>query len=83
MNNKTIVTEKRGLLTVSNVSKFGLGATLSAGLLANAHALDPAAVTAATKGNTSAESIDIAALFVLGIVMVIFSAKKIIGFFSR
>ena len=65
MNNKTIVTEKRGLVTVSNVSKFGLGATLSAGLLANAHALDPADVTAATTGNTSADSIDTAALLSL------------------
>lgn len=83
MNNKTTVTEKRGLVTLSNVSKFGLGATLSAGLLANAHALAPADVTAATTGNTSSDAIDIAALFVLSIVIVIFSAKKVIGFFSR
>ena len=83
MNNKTIVTEKRGLVTLSNVSKFGLGATLSVGVLANAHALAPAAVTAATTGNTSSESINVAAVFVLSIVIVIFSAKKVIGFFSR
>ena len=83
MNNKTIVTEKRGLVTVSNVSKFGLGATLSAGLLANAHALSPSDITTATTGSNATQSIDAGALFILGVVVVIFSAKKVIGFFSR
>lgn len=83
MEQQLLVTEKRGVLNLQNVSKYGLGATLGAGLVANAHALDPAAVTSATTGSGASGSIDAAALWILGIVVVIFAARKVIGFFSR
>ena len=83
MEKQVLVTEKRGVLNLQTVSKYGLGATLGAGLVANAHALDPAAVTSATSGSNASGSIDAAALWILGIVVVIFAARKVIGFFSR
>ena len=67
--------------TTLNVSKYGLGATVVGGLMAsNAHALD---VGTALTDNTASANIDTAALWILGIVVTIFAARKVIGFFSR
>lgn len=63
-----------------NVTKYGLGATASALLVSNAHALD---VDTALTGNTASSNIDTAAIWILGIAVTIFAARKVIGFFSR
>lgn len=74
-------TEQKKPTTLKNVSKYGLGATVVGGLMAsNAHALD---VSTALTDNTASANIDTAALWILGIVVTIFAARKVIGFFSR
>jgi hypothetical protein len=76
-----VTKEKNGVVTRHNVSKFGLGAVASAALLAsNANALD---VDAALTGNTAGANIDTAAIWILGIAVTIYAARKVIGFFSR
>lgn len=49
-------------------------------LFSQAHALD---VSAALAGNDASSNIDTAAVWILGIAVTIFAARKIIGFFSR
>lgn len=78
-----IVNEKRGVVSLQNVSKYGLGATLSTALISNAHALTAADITTATTGSDATPLIEAAALFILGIVVVIWSSRKVIGFFSK
>lgn len=70
--------------TLKNISTYGLGATLSTALItSNAFALDPADVATATSGSNAGDTVDAGALWILGIVVTIFAAKKVIGFFSR
>lgn len=64
-----------------NIGTYGLGAVASTALMSsNANALD---VSTALTGNDAETNIETAALFILGIAVVIFSARKVIGFFSR
>lgn len=76
-------TEQNRLAVINrkNIGTYGLGAVASTALMSsNANALD---VTGALTGNAAESNIETAALFILGIAVVIFSARKVIGFFSR
>jgi|GEM_PF-6515727 len=76
-------TEQNRLAVINrkNIGAYGLGAVASTALMSsNANALD---VTGALTGNAAEANIETAALFILGIAVVIFSARKVIGFFSR
>lgn len=66
----------------NNVSKYGVGAVVSTSLLtSNANAaLD---VSGALTGSDAQSNIETGALWALGIVVVIYGAKKVIGFFGR
>lgn len=64
-----------------NIAKYGTGAVLSTALFAsNANALD---VSGALTGNDASSNIETAAVWILGIAVTIFAARKVIGFFSR
>ena len=78
--NKT--TQNRlAVINRKNVATYGLGAVASTALMSsNANALD---VGAALTGDSTEANIDTAALFILGIAVTIFAARKVIGFFSR
>jgi hypothetical protein len=78
--NKT--TQNRlAVINRKNVATYGLGAVASTALMSsNANALD---VSAALTGDGTEANIDTAALFILGIAVTIFAARKVIGFFSR
>ena len=64
------------------LSRFGVatGVTGAALVASQAHALD---VSAALTGNSASSNIDTAAVWILGIAVTIFAARKVIGFFSR
>lgn len=67
----------------ATLKRFGLatGALGGAALMTTqANALD---VSTATGSSTAKADIETGALWVLGIAIVLFSAKKVIGFFSR
>ncbi|AXH76843.1 MAG: putative membrane protein [Inoviridae sp.] len=64
-----------------NIATYGLGAAASTALMSsNANALD---ISAALTGDGTKANIDTAALFILGIAVTIFAARRVIGFFSR
>ena len=64
-----------------NVATYGLGATVSTALMSsNANALD---VSTALTGADAEANIETGALWALGIVVVIYGATKVIGFFGR
>lgn len=69
---------------LDTLKRFGVtgGAATGAALMATteANALD---VAGATTGSTAKSDIETGAVWVLGIAVVIFSARKVIGFFSR
>lgn len=72
-------TQKR----LETLKRFGVGSGAVAGtalMMSDANALD---VSAALSGNTASSNIDTAAVWVLGIAVTIFAARKVIGFFSR
>lgn len=72
-------TQKR----LETLKRFGVASGAAAGtalMMSNANALD---VSAALSGNTASDNIDTAAIWVLGIAVTIFAARKVIGFFSR
>ncbi len=72
-------TQKR----LDTLKRFGVPAGAAAGtvlMMSDANALD---VGAALTGNTASDNIDTAAIWVLGIAVSIFAARKVIGFFSR
>jgi putative effector of murein hydrolase len=71
-------TQKR----LDTLKRFGVASGLAAGALATsqAHALD---VSAALSGSDTSANIDTAAVWILGIAVTIFAARKVIGFFSR
>ena len=71
------------VFTRENFKKYGTGAVISAGAMgamSNASALD---VTGALSGSDATSNIETGAVWVLGIAVTIFAAKKVIGFFSR
>ena len=72
------------IINKENVRKYGMGAVASAALMggasANAAGLD---VAGALTGSTAQANIETGATWVLGIAVVIFAARKVIGFFSR
>lgn len=64
-----------------NIATYGLGAVASTALMSsNANALD---VSTALAGSDAQSNIETGALWALGIGVVIFGAKKVIGFFGR
>jgi hypothetical protein len=68
-------------LTRRNFKTYGAGAVISTALVSgNANALD---VSTALTGSDAEANIEIGALWALGIVVVIYGAKKVIGFFGR
>ncbi len=68
-------------LTSRNFKNYGAGAVISAALVSgNANALD---VSTALAGSDAEANIETGALWALGIVVVIYGAKKVIGFFGR
>ena len=72
-------TQKR----LDTLKRFGVSTGAAAGtalMVSDANALD---VSTALTGSDASSNIDTAALWVLGIAVVIFSARKVIGFFSR
>lgn len=65
------------------LKRFGVGSGAVVGtalMMSDANALD---VSTALAGNTAGSDIDTAAVWVLGIAVTIFAARKVIGFFSR
>ena len=71
-------TQKR----LDTLKRFGVasGVAGAAVMASQAHALD---VTAALADNDASSNIDSAAVWILGIAVTIFAARKVIGFFSR
>lgn len=68
---------------LDTLKRFGVtgGAVAGVALMTTqANALD---VAGATTGSTAKTDIETGAVWVLGIAVVIFSARKVIGFFSR
>lgn len=68
---------------VATLKRYGIGATGVTGvalMASNANALD---VSTALAGNDASSNIDTAAIWILGIAVTIFAARKVIGFFSR
>ena len=74
-------TQKRlNLINRNNIAKYGTGAVLSTAIMSNAKALD---VGTALTGNAASANIETAAIWILGISVTIYAARKVIGFFSR
>ena len=68
-------------LTSRNFKTYGAGAVICAALVSgNANALD---VSTALTGADAEANVETGALWALGIVVVIYGAKKVIGFFGR
>ncbi|AXH78062.1 MAG: putative membrane protein [Inoviridae sp.] len=68
-------------LNRKNIATYGTGAVVSTALMSsNANALD---VTAALAGTQAKDNIETGGLWVLGIVVLIYGTKKVIGFFGR
>ncbi|MEO4203515.1 major capsid protein [Acinetobacter pittii] len=85
MENQVIVKEKRGVLTLSNVQRFGVGAAVGAALITNANAAGTVDVTAPVATLTTDGS---AALIAIGTAMLGLAAIAVLfkwvkaGFFS-
>ena len=78
--NKTLK-QRLSVINSKNVRTYGTGAVVSAALVSgNANALD---VSTAFTGADAEANIETGALWALGIVVVIYGAKKVIGFFGR
>ena len=76
-------TNKETQKRLETLKRFGVSGGAVAGtalMMSDANALD---VSAALSGNTASSNIDTAAVWVLGIAVTIFAARKVIGFFSR
>ena len=74
---------KNKTLTLKNIRTYGTGAVLSTALLAGSQANAAFDVGTALTGSSAESNIETGATWMLGIVVVIFGAKKVIGFFSR
>ena len=78
--NKTLK-QRLSVINSKNVRTYGTGAVVSAALVSgNANALD---VSTALTGADAEANIETGALWALGIVVVIYGAKKVIGLFGR
>ena len=78
--NKTLK-QRLAIVNSTNIATYGTGAVLSTALMSsNANALD---VSTALTGADAEANIETGALWALGIVVVIYGAKKVIGFFGR
>ena len=78
--NKTLK-QRLAIINSKNIATYGTGAVVSTALMSsNANALD---VSTALTGADAEANIETGALWALGIVVVIFGAKKVIGFFGR
>lgn len=76
-------TNKETQKRLETLKRFGVasGATVGTALMmSDANALD---VSTSLSGNDASANIDTAAIWVLGIAVTIFAARKVIGFFSR
>ena len=73
--------QRLAILNSNNIATYGTGAVVSTALMSsNANALD---VSTALTGADAESNIETGALWALGIVVVIYGAKKVIGFFGR
>lgn len=74
--------KQKSVLNRQNVSKYGLGAVVSTALVgSNANAaLD---VSAALTGADATSNIETGATWILGVVVLIYGLRKVIGFFGR
>ena len=78
--NKTLK-QRLAIVNSKNIATYGTGAVVSTALMSsNANALD---VSAALTGADAEANIETGALWALGIAVVIYGAKKVIGFFGR
>ena len=78
--NKTLK-QRLDIVNSKNIATYGTGAVVSTALMSsNANALD---VSTALTGADAEANIETGALWALGIVVVIYGAKKVIGFFGR
>jgi len=78
--NKTLK-QRLAIINSKNLATYGTGAVVSTALMSsNANALD---VSTALTGSDAEANIETGALWALGIVVVIYGAKKVIGFFGR
>ena len=78
--NKTLK-QRLAIGNSKNLATYGTGAVVSTALMSsNANALD---VSTALTGSDAEANIETGALWALGIVVVIYGAKKVIGFFGR
>ena len=78
--NKTLK-QRLAIINSNNIATYGTAAVVSTALMSsNANALD---VSTALNGADAEANIEIGALWALGIVVVIYGAKKVIGFFGR
>ena len=78
--NKTLK-QRLAIINSNNLATYGTGAVVSTALMSsNANALD---VSTALTGADAEANIETGALWALGIVVVIYGAKKVIGFFGR
>jgi len=78
---KKTLKQRLAIVNSKNLATYGTGAVFSTALMSsNANALDVTTVL----GDADAESnIETGALWALGIGVLIYGAKKVIGFFSR
>ena len=73
--------QRLAIVNSKNLATYGTGAVVSTALMSsNANALD---VSTALTGADAEANIETGALWALGIVVVIYGAKKVIGFFGR
>ena len=78
--NKTLK-QRLAIVNSKNIATYGTSAVVSTALMSsNANALD---VSTALTGADAEANIETGALWALGIVVVIYGAKKVIGFFGR
>lgn len=78
--NKTLK-QRLAIVNSKNIATYGTAAVVSTALMSsNANALD---ISTALTGADAEANIETGALWALGIVVLIFGAKKVIGFFGR
>jgi hypothetical protein len=78
---KKTLKQRLAIINSKNLATYGTGAVVSTALMSsNANALD---VSTALTGSDAEANIETGALWALGIVVVIYGAKKVIGFFGR
>lgn len=78
---KKTLKQRLAIVNSKNLATYGTGAVVSTALMSsNANALD---VSTALTGADAEANIETGALWALGIVVVIYGAKKVIGFFGR